>query len=183
MYIHVLVAVAFYYLTNFTLIAQPTSHRRHFVCIAIWSILSWIILYSVAYHLIPNYTFSSVCRSDISSNSRRHEISTAGTTKVDAQMVESKLEFSVTVSRFDSMLNLNMTNINNDKNRFRLAHFWFNSSKNVPSVRMCKEHIFRSLKYYAFHISYRVHNNYKTIFQTCFQVTKLFYVVSTSGFQ
>ena len=38
-------------------------------------------------------------------------------------MVESKLEFSVTVSRFDSMLNLNMTNINNDKNRFRLAHF------------------------------------------------------------
>ena len=47
---------------------------------------------------------------------------------------------------------------------------------------MCKEHIFRSLKYYAFHISYRVHNNYKTIFQTCFQVTILFYAVSTSGF-
>ena len=132
--------------------------------------------------MIPNYTFSSVCRSDISSNSRRHEISTAGTTKVDAQMVESKLEFSVTVSRFDSMLNLNMTNINNDKNRFRLAHFWFNSSKNVRSVRMGKEHIFRSLKYYAFHISYRVHNNYKTIFQTCFQVIILFYAVSTSGF-
>ena len=80
------------------------------------------------------------------------------------------------------MRNLNMTNINNDKNRFRLAHFWFNSSKNVRSVRMGKEHIFRSLKYYAFHISYRVHNNYKTIFQTCFQVTILFYAVSTSGF-